>query len=67
MSVDPHWAKDLAAACVPVSLSKRFADDPLRNKAVVIPELSRWWKAVCEEINTDGWYHHHHARDRTDE
>jgi hypothetical protein len=48
-------------------MSKRFADDPLRNKAVIIPELSRWWKAVCEEINTDGWYHHHHARDRTDE
>jgi hypothetical protein len=41
-------------AHVSAGISKRFADDPLRSKAAIVPELSRWWTAVCEQINTDG-------------
>ena len=41
-----------------VIASKRFADDPLRSKKLIIAELKRWWTAVCAEINTDGGHHH---------
>jgi len=48
-------AKHAAKAIV----SKRFADDPLRSKKIIIAELKRWWTAVCAEINTDGRAPHH--------
>ena len=45
---------NVAAKHVAQIVSKRFADDPLRSKAIVVSELKRWWTAVCEEINADG-------------